>query len=1019
MRQNYKYLLITILFFAIVSACLSAQNNKGNFKISVVFVDPQGNPVNQAVIKSELGKTIAKSDAFGKIDFDHDKDEKLNIHAEGFEPMQIGAEEMSSFEKIELVKKPFHMDFGSEIHIPFGKTTKREIVGAVSVLNIKDISGYDNNLDVSTAINGRVPGMMGSNNIRGLKHPLIVIDGISQSVGGTSQTEILKALSLMEVEQITVLKDAVSSVLYGAQADQGVILITTKRGTPFHRVRNVVAEYGFSDPISYPGYLNASDYMTLYNEALTNDDKLPLYTQEEIVNTRSGTDPVRYPDVDYYNSSYLKNYAGFYKIKMEASGGNQVMGYYTNLGWNHNGSPYNLGDAKNARDNRINFRGNVDYGINDWLSASLDAVAILGINSGPNGDPSNNWRGNFWESTTQLFPNYFPTLIPSSLILDSAISSTAIYVDGDKILGGTNQYRNNIYGNFTRAGFQRMNELLLNTSTGLDFNFNKIIKGLTGKVFVSYNISSNYILRQDNSYAVYEPSYVDSYLGIQDSLVLVKYGNDVKVDNQSINYPDAMRKLGAYATLHYEKLIQEKHYVSVTGVSYFNKFNIMNSLYSQKNQHVGLRAEYMFNNRFIAEFVGAYVGSGKLSSGNRYKLSPGIGAAWVLSEEGFLSGSYINYLKIKANYGSLVTDRYLGYQYFEDSYITTGSFLYNQSSGNGNSVKSFDITGNSNISMSRRNILNTGFESSFLNDKIWVEANFFNSRSVGQPVRRTYYYPGHLGGVLPYENYEEYQETGYDLGMSYNDKVGNFAFNVAANVTYSLPKSLLVDEIQFQILGLPERLLQGKPYDAIFGYIAEGLFADNLDIDSHAVQTFGTVKPGDIKYKDVTGDGRIDEDDQVQIGNSGSRYQFDLNISLEYKNLSIFVLGTGQTGGDVIFNDPYYWVYGNDRKYSEVVMGRWTENNAQNATYPRLTSGDGSNNFRNSTYWIRDNHWFRIHSLQLSYSLKERSGVLNGLKVYLRGSNLKTFSKISDELDLNIGSAPNTRNFAIGLILAL
>ena len=903
-----------------------------------------------------------------------------------------------------------------EFFIPFGRSETWKTTGAITVLNAEDLMEFDNNLDVLTALRGRVPGLFGSTTIRGRKDPVIVIDGTSRSFDGISAAEILTDLSLMEVEQIAVLKDAVSSMLYGAQADQGVIMITTKRGKPGTKVRTVIAEYGISNPISYPEYLSAGEYMELYNEALFNDGKDPLYSDSEIQNTINGTDPVLYPDESFYNSTYLKEISTFFKVKAEASGGSKNMQYYTNLGWQRDNELYNLGEAANSSRNKINIRGNVDYRINNWLSASLDAIGYLGINKGPNGDPSNNWNGDFWQYSTQILPNYFQTLIPASRINDPDLINAATLIDGKYILGGTNQFRNNIYGNFTKAGYKTYQQLFLNTNLGFDFDFTRQVEGLKAKVYISYRSSNDFILRQDNTYAIYEP-YPDTSAISGDSLLVTKYGNDVKVDNQTITDQDALRSLGFYGTLSYNRLFDNVHRVSFLALSYFDRFIGMKETYHQKHQHFGFRGTYIFDDRIVAEFGGAMVGSGKLPPGSMYEFAPGFGAAWIVSEEDFLSGSeVISFLKIKASYGIQVTDRFLGYYNFENSYGTSGSFYYNQASGNNNTVRSFSNVANPDINMSRGKKLNVGVESGIFGNTVWMEVNYFKNVLTGYPVIRTNYYPSVLGGVIPLENYEEYGESGFDLGLSYNGEIGDFLSVIGANLTYVLPEAILVDESPNP--DAPGRLLQGKPYDAMFGYIAEGLFKNDEDIASHASQSFGEVKPGDIKYRDVNEDGLVDENDMVQIGNSDSRVQYDLHLTLKYRNLSLFALATGQLGGNIIFDDPYYWVYGNDRKYSKVVLDRWIPGD-EDAEYPRLTTGNGSNNYRNSTFWVRDNNWFKLHTLQLNYSLSDGIAFTKYLKIYLRAANLLTISKIKDEMERNIGKAPQMRNYSIGIVVGL
>jgi hypothetical protein len=235
------------------------------------------------------------------------------------------------------------------------------------------------------------------------------------------------------------------------------------------------------------------------------------------------------------------------------------------------------------------------------------------------------------------------------------------------------------------------------------------------------------------------------------------------------------------------------------------------------------------------------------------------------------------------------------------------------------------------------------------------------------------------------------------------------------NLAYFVPKALKVEEPNYEV---DYRYREGNPTDSRFGWVAEGFFRDSADIANHAVQTFGDVMPGDIKYKDLNGDGIIDNNDQKIIGYSSARLQYGVNLNLKYKALGLFLLGTGQTGQDVYFKDDYYWVFGN-KKYSEEVLGRWTEQTASTATYPRLSSKYNANNFRNSTFWLYENNWFTLHTAQLTYTvsdrLKSNSLLKKGLQVYLRASNLFTISNIKDKTELNVGKAPKTRYYALGL----
>ena len=215
---------------------------------------------------------------------------------------------------------------------------------------------------------------------------------------------------------------------------------------------------------------------------------------------------------------------------------------------------------------------------------------------------------------------------------------------------------------------------------------------------------------------------------------------------------------------------------------------------------------------------------------------------------------------------------------------------------------------------------------------------------------------------------------------------------------------------------------EGRPIDASYGYVCEGFFESQEEIDNSDVrQTFGTVRPGDLKYKDINGDGVIDSDDQIELGKSGSGaspFSFGLNLNVKYKNWSLFAMGTGRTGAIGYKNSSYYWNKGTS-KFSEVVWGRWTEDTKEFANYPRLTTGDGSNNYRNSTFWMYKNNYFNLDQVQLTYDFPakpfKKIPFVSGLSVYCGGTSLLTISKEREHKEMNVGGTPYCRNYYIGL----
>ena len=271
------------------------------------------------------------------------------------------------------------MEKKSAVNVAFGKVKRGDLVNAVSVINPADIQKYDNIQAITAALNGRVPGLLNGSNNRGIGTAMYIVDGLPRDIS---------TINLAEVDQISVLKDINSSILYGNGAVNGVILITTKRGQAYKRQVNVSGYYGISTPAALPKYLPSADYMELYNEARENDGLATKYDAATIANYRFGN-PYRFPSVDYYSKEYLKDVKPFSRIMTELSGGNEVTTYYSNVGWEHSGSLLNFGEGKTAQLNRFNIRGNVDMKINSWIKSSLDAVAVFNNNKGP--------VSNYWE----------------------------------------------------------------------------------------------------------------------------------------------------------------------------------------------------------------------------------------------------------------------------------------------------------------------------------------------------------------------------------------------------------------------------------------------------------------------------------------------------------------------------------------------------------------------------------------------------------------------------------------------
>lgn len=962
---------------------------------SIIIKNSNGEPISGAmVIVGEAGKPIY-SDQEGKLNFEFNVRTTLLIEADGYESKLVQVTPSMTVGTVKLEKAPYQMGGKNKVNLPFGQFDQRLIPGAVAALDVREILKYDQQKSFSGIINGRIPGLFGSNNFRQYGAPLIVVDGIPRPATDYNPEQI---------QQITVIKDLASAMLYGSQAENGVILITTQRGEPLKNSWNLTGERGIFKPISYPKYLNAADYMGLYNEALSNDGLDLKYTSEQIENTRKGIDPVRYPDEDYYNSTYLKDSWSYQNVVGEASGGNEVGQYYLNLGWNRETGLLKLGEGGNEKNDRLNMRGNINYKLRDNIELLFDGAAIFNFRRAPRYSNSNN---DFWSLASSLRPNISPVLIPASLMKDEDLLGAAKLVDGKYLLGGTREFPINVYGELTRNGPRKTTDRLIELTTKLKFNLDNITPGLSASAFISANMYNVFLTDILNSYAVYQPNYDDT--GTIQSWT--KYGRDAKVESQTLSSLDFYRRTGAYGTIDYHRTYNDNHKLSVNALAYGEQYSTEGTTQVNKHLHFGVRTNYSYQNKYIAELTGVYTGSGKLFETNPWTMSPGIGLGWIVTEENFLKDySTINYLKVRTNWAIINTvenmnDYYIG----RDRFYSSGTYYYGQRSFyNSGTILTL---GNPNAKAEKKMNYNLGFESMLFDYKLGIEGSYFYYKYYDVLTTKMNELPAYIVSP-PFENFGSYQTQGVELGVNYTQKIDNLEISIGSNFGYSVPKVLVIDELQF-----PDnekyRQLTGRESDAVFGYVALGLFKDQNEIENAPFQSFGKVSPMDIRYKDLNGDGQITDADRQIIGNSNSRIQYGLNLHLKYNFIELFALGIGQQGEKRTFSNQYYWVEA-DRKYSDVVLKAGNPGATATTTYPRLTTLSASNNFRNSTFWIQDNNWFTLQTLQLTYVLPEFLSIKEA-RIYLRGSNLLTISGLKDKTQLNIGSAPQARYMSLGL----
>lgn len=1021
-----KYIKIIFLLCAFTTFFypeMSAQANK--VKMAAKVVDVQGNPIPGAIILSEKDQTSSITDIEGQFVISVDENSLLSVKATNYKANKVFAKPGLA----KIVLNPLSDDM---VDVAFNKVNKTDLTGGVSAVNIERLMATNFMTYSLDNLAAYIPGY--HDNIWGNDSKLVLVDGVPRD-----EYNVIPA----EIDKITVLKSSAALALYGSRAAKGVVSITTKRGGNKGSRFDVRVNAGLNTPKRYAQYLNSADYMTLYNEARVNDGLTPLYADNaEIEKYRSGVNPYRYPNLDFYSSDYLKSFTNRTEVITEYTGGNESTRYYVNIGNYNTTSLLNFGNAKNEGENRFNVRGNLDIKFNDIITSKINTSVTFYDNKYA--------QGNYWSNAATMRPNLFSPLIPVSYLdpsntqAQAYVNNSSFLIDGKYLLGGISNQTTNPFADIYTRGYRTGTTRKYQFDASVNFNLEKILKGLTfdTQFAIDYNTSYNRTIG-DNAYAVYAPTWNSGAIGSDTIKSLTIYGADNAGYTQSLSDSYQRQTMFFSGAFKYNNTFSKDHNVSAMLLAHAYTLLESQVYHAYANANLGLQANYNYKQKYYFDFTGNVVHSAKLASGKRDAFSPTVSLGWRISKEDFLAQSdVVNDLKITASAGILNTDIDLlgrnlngtvntsksAYYLYDDSYIFEGDWYSWQE---GRQLRStFVARGeNQNLGFAKRKDFNVGFEASLFNNSLQVNGAYFVNEMVDIPLLVPNLYPSYLVSgensvFLPYQNNDADKRKGFELGVNYNAQIQKVGLNIGFVATYyeteaTKRSEFYTDSYQYR---------QGKALDGVWGLKNDGFYtaATVAAIDgtpANPSPAFGKVRPGDLKYIDVNGDGTVDSKDEVFLGRAGTYgapLTLGLNVTIKWNNFSLFVLANSNSGGTSIKNGSYFWATsGTTAKYSEPMLGRWTdETTANSATYPRLTTTSGDNNFRNSDFWIYKNDRISLSRVQLSYDLpREVFGkmFLKGLGFYANGSDLLLIAKERKLMETNIGRTPQMRSFTLGV----
>lgn len=999
--------LLLMLVLLMSGQLLFAQSRQ----VTGVVKDPAGETIIGASVleKGTTNGTITDFDGNFSLNVSSDK-AVLVISYVGYKTQEISIAGKNSL----IVTLPEDTETLEEVVVVgYGAQKKESVVGAISQVSSKELLSSPA-ANVSQAIAGKISGVIttqtsgapGSDdtqiNIRGRAtfagdgSPLILVDGVERSFSQIAPDDI---------ESISVLKDASATAVYGVRGANGVMLITTKRGKEQKPEVNLTANWQIQSPTRKDTYLDSYQSVTLLEEALANDGLPSQFSANDIEMYRksvagqlNGLEAMLYPNVDWYDQ-VLKSSAPAQRYNVSVRGGTKRMRYYASgefydqKGLVKNLSQDMYGNSSSPSYRRYAFRANMDLFLTKDLTFSVNFGTRFEERRGSNTNESNNYSETFYEL------NHTPGwLFPVSYEVQNGESTRTLY-------GGSSQYQNNIVGRLAQGGYYRATNTINETNFIVDYKLGWLTEGLSAKGMVSFDYDSYYKRLFSADFATYELNDRDNYTQID---AYNRFNTDGELAYSKAT--STTYKLYMEAQLNYARSFG-KH--DVTAMVLYNQNDYRyNSELAKRYQGLVGRLTYGYDDRYLAEINAGYNGSENFIKGKRFGFFPAFSVGWRVSNEAFMEDTqnWLNNLKLRASYG----------QVGNDIYKVNGvdqRFLYEEKWSQINNDYYFGSAGTTGIfeaqypnlfvTWERAHKYNFGIEFGLWNGLLNGNIDFFHEKRnniLTQYLSR----PQWVGVALAAGNLGETKNSGYEIELKHANHIGN-DFNYSVGLTYSHASNEIVS-MDEPASKTDYRKREGHPINQYFGLVCDG-FVIQADIDGGnlPVSTFGTVKAGDLKYRDMNKDGFIDERDETFIGYSDiPENTFALTLGANYKGWGFSVMFQGVDHVSRYYDAEAMFAFVGGGKVKEHHLDRWNPavseaENLARAKYPLLHYDSyGDHNQRGNSFFLKNGAFVRLKNIELSYTLPQNWIKVVGMsdcRLYVNANNLITWDHLDDLTD--------------------
>lgn len=1013
-----------------LAICTSAFAQNKTIKVSGTVTDEQNQPLIgvNVTIQGVTGFGTT-TDVDGKYTIEMEPYNRLVFSYIGFVEQEVLIKEQT---KQNVVLKEDDATSLDEVIITgTGVQKKLTVTGAVTQISMDDIASTSTS-NLTNMLAGNVPGVMAmqSSGQPGKNTSEFWVRGISTFGAGSSALVLvdgfprdLNEISIEDIESFTVLKDASTTAIYGSKGANGVILITTKKGKAGKVNVDAKFEAAYNTRTMTPEFADGYSYASMMNEALITRNKEPEYSPEELEILKLGLDPDLYPNVDWQDL-LLRNGAMTYRGSLNLSGGGNTARYFISGSYLNEQGMYKVDENikkdydTNANSQLYNYRMNVDV---DITKTTLVKVGVSGSLRKMN-EPGR--AINVWEALMRQNPIEIP----------------AMYSDGRFPTRGVDA-DTNPWVLTTQTGYNETWENKIQTNITLEQKLDFITKGLSFVGRFGYDTNNGSNIRRMKMPELYKANKQRNEAG---ELVFNRIAAEQKMSQESgssgsryeyleaeLHYNRGFKDHNIGATLKYN----QNSSISTVGIG----GDIINGI-ARRNQGLAGRVSYNWKNRYFADFNFGYNGSENFAKGHQFGFFPAMSAAWNVAEEGFIrnNAKWINMFKIRYSYGKVGNDNlgarfpYLytiagvdrGYQWADLGYNKSYTGL------------AYTSLANNNVTWEIATKHDLGIDLALFNDKFGLTVDYFNEYREGIYMTRNYVsYMVGLNGLAPTANVGKVSSEGFDGNFHYNQKLGEWDLTLRGNITYS--KNTIEDRDEENAY-YKYQLQKGYRVNQARGLIAAGMFSDYEEIRNYPTQQFGEVMPGDLKYKDVNGDGIVDGGDVVAIGaTERPNLIYGVGLSARWKSFDFNVHFQGAGKSSYCIQGPSVYAFSEKEIGNilpDLVDGRWIDSTISgteatmnpNASYPRLSYGGNSNNYRASTFWLRNGSYLRLKTLEIGYNLPQKwvnKIYSKNIRLFFIGTNLLTFSEFKlwdPEMGSTTGAHyPLAKTFSFGFNISM